>query len=96
MDYFQPAKTLSVSRSTLITKKSHETFSEPISEKILHIAEIYSYGYGVFEDEDRFNKWIFQDNLALGGVTPLSLLNSQFGSEEVKNLIGRIEYGVFS
>ncbi|WP_026628512.1 MbcA/ParS/Xre antitoxin family protein [Dyadobacter alkalitolerans] len=31
------------------------------------LESIYSYGYEVFEDVDRFNRWIFSPNRALGG-----------------------------
>jgi putative toxin-antitoxin system antitoxin component (TIGR02293 family) len=67
-----------------------------ISEKIIGVADIYSYGYEVFEDEARFNDWIFQSNKALGGLSPYELLDNQYGREEVRNVIGRIDYGVYS
>jgi putative toxin-antitoxin system antitoxin component (TIGR02293 family) len=96
MDYDRLAKALSVTRATLINKKKNEKFNQGLSERIVGLADIYSYGYKVFEDEDRFNQWIMRPNKALSGVAPFDLLNNQFGREEVKNLIGRIEYGVYS
>lgn len=96
LDYDRLAKTLSVTRSTLINKKTSEKFSPTVSEKIVGLAEIYSYGYEVFEDKEKFNIWISRPNKALGGKAPFELLDSQFGREEVKNIIGRIEYGVYS
>jgi putative toxin-antitoxin system antitoxin component (TIGR02293 family) len=96
LDYDRLAKTLSVTRSTLINKKTSEKFSPTVSEKIVGLAEIYSYGYEVFEDKEKFNSWISRPNKALGGQAPFELLDSQFGREEVKNIIGRIEYGVYS
>ena len=57
---------------------------------------MYSYGYEVFEDESNFNEWIFRPNQALGGKQPYELLDNQFGREEVKNFIGRIDFGVYS
>jgi len=96
LDYDKLAKALSVTRATLINKKKQEKFNAVLSERILSLADIYSYGYEVFEDEQRFNKWMFSPNRALGGSTPYELANNQFGREEIKNLIGRIEYGVYS
>jgi putative toxin-antitoxin system antitoxin component (TIGR02293 family) len=69
---------------------------EKLSEKIVALADIYSYGYEVFEDKNKFNEWIFTANSALGGKRPYDLLNNSFGREEVKHLIGRIDYGVYS
>ena len=96
LDYDKLAKALSVTRATLINKKKQEKFNAVLSERILSLADIYSYGYEVFEDEERFNKWMFSPNRALGGNMPYELANNQFGREEIKNLIGRIEYGVYS
>ena len=96
LDYNQLSKVLSVARATLINKKGAAKFDMVLSERIVGIADIYSYGYEVFEDESRFNDWIFRANQALGGQAPYDLLDNQYGREEVKSLIGRVEYGVYS
>lgn len=96
LDYNQLSKVLSVARATLINKKGNDKFDIDISEKIVGVADIYSYGYEVFEDESRFNNWIFRSNRALGGLSPYDLLDNQYGRDEVKSLIGRIDYGVYS
>jgi len=96
LDYDQLSGVLSVARATLINKKGDARFSRDLSEKIFSLADIYAYGYQVFENENRFNDWVFAPNHALGGQKPFDLLDSQYGREEIKNLIGRIEYGVYS
>ncbi len=96
LDYDQLAWALSVTRATLINKKGTEKFSSSLSERIVSLADIYSYGYEVFDDDDKFNAWILRPNKALGGQAPYDLLDNQYGREEVKNLIGRIDYGVYS
>jgi putative toxin-antitoxin system antitoxin component (TIGR02293 family) len=96
LDYNQLSKVLSVARATLINKKGDARFDTVLSERIVGVADIYSYGYEVFEDESRFNEWIFRGNQSLGGQAPYDLLDNQYGREEVKNLIGRIDYGVYS
>ena len=96
LDYDQLSKALAVTRSTLIGKKGEQKFSANISEKILGLADIYSYGYEVFEDEAKFNNWMFSANKALGGKSPYEIIDNQYGREEVKDLIGRIDYGIYS
>jgi len=96
LDYDALAQALSVTRSTLINKKGEQKFSDHISEGIIALAEIYSFGYEVFEDKDNFNKWMFAPNQALSGASPFNLMDNQFGREEIRNLIGRIAYGVYS
>jgi putative toxin-antitoxin system antitoxin component (TIGR02293 family) len=96
LDYDSLAEALSVTRSTLINKKGNEKFSDQISEKIIALADLYSFGYEVFEDQNKFNKWMTSPNQALGGVAPLEIIDNVYGREEVRNLIGRIAYGVYS
>jgi putative toxin-antitoxin system antitoxin component (TIGR02293 family) len=96
LDYDKLSAILSTTRATLINKKGTENFSAALSERIVSIADLYSYGFEVFEDETKFNEWIFRPNQALGGKQPFELLDNQFGREEVKNVIGRIDYGVYS
>jgi putative toxin-antitoxin system antitoxin component (TIGR02293 family) len=96
LDYFQFAELLSVARNTLINKKGDETFSVDISEKLVALAEVYTHGISVFETTDVFKRWLQKPNRALGGVSPFSLLNTQYGRHEVHNVLGRIEWGVYS
>ncbi|MCZ4319272.1 DUF2384 domain-containing protein [Aequorivita viscosa] len=96
LDYDALAQALSVTRSTLINKKGEQKFNDHISEGIIAVAEIYSFGYEVFEDKRKFNQWMFTANQALSGAAPFDLMDNQFGREEIRNLIGRIAYGVYS
>lgn len=96
LDYTMLAKALSVTRATLINKKRSERFGAGLSEKIVGMADLYSYGFEVFEDKERFNQWMSKPNKALGGQIPYDLIDNQFGREEVRNLIGRIDYGIYS
>lgn len=96
LDYDSLAGALSVTRATLINKKGAQKFSDQVSEKIVSLADLYSFGYEVFEDKDNFNKWMFVPNQALGGLAPFDIIDNYYGKEEVRNLIGRIAYGVYS
>ncbi|GEM_PF-376059 len=96
LDYDKLSTLLSTTRATLINKKGTEHFGAALSERIVSIADLYSYGFEVFDDETKFNQWVFRPNQALGGKQPFELLDNQFGREEVKNVIGRIDYGVYS
>lgn len=96
LDYDALADALAVTRATLINKKGAEKFNGSLSERIVSLADLYAYGYVVFEDSAAFNQWMQAPNQALGGLTPLSITDSLYGREEVKSLIGRIAYGVYS
>ena len=96
LDYEKLAKMLATTKATLISKKGDEKFNASLSERILSVADVYSYGYEVFEDEERFNNWMLRPNRALGGKAPFEIMDNQFGREEVRDVIGRIDYGVYS
>lgn len=96
LDYQKLADVLSVTRATLINKKDEDKFNVSLSERIVGLAALYDYGYEVFEDKEKFKAWMFTPNRALGGEMPYDLIDNQFGREEVKNVLGRIEYGVYS
>jgi putative toxin-antitoxin system antitoxin component (TIGR02293 family) len=96
LDYNVLAKILAVTKATLHNKKGKERFDAFVSERILLLADIYSFGYTVFEDKENFNRWMKTPNRALGNEMPLNLAETIYGMEEIKNVIGRINYGVYS
>ena len=96
LDYDTLATILNVTKATLHNKKGKDKFDQYISERIFLLADLYSYGYEVFEQRSRFNQWLKTENRSLGGVTPLQLLDTLYGFQEVKHLIGRIEFGIYS
>ncbi|MES2883072.1 MAG: antitoxin Xre/MbcA/ParS toxin-binding domain-containing protein [Bacteroidota bacterium] len=96
LDYDTLAVILNVAKATLHNKKGKAKFDQYISERIFLLADVYSYGYKVFEQKEKFNQWMKTDNRSLGNIKPLSLLDTMYGVEEIKHLIGRIEYGVYS
>lgn len=64
------------------------------SEIILLLTELVDYGLDVFNhEEEKFQRWLKKQNIALGGHAPESLLDTTTGIQEVKNCLNRIEYG---
>jgi putative toxin-antitoxin system antitoxin component (TIGR02293 family) len=57
--------------------------------------DVLGYGRDVFGDKGNFNEWLRTPSEALGNVTPLSLMDTLYGIDEVKKEIGRIAYGVY-
>ena len=94
-DYHTLSNLLAVSRTTLIKKKGEDKFDQPTSERIMLLAELLSYGREVFESKEQFNTWLKNPSFAMSGKTPLELLDTLYGIEEVKKELGRIEYGVY-
>ncbi|TCJ12075.1 DUF2384 domain-containing protein [Flaviaesturariibacter flavus] len=66
------------------------------SERIIELTMLYQYGVSVFGDQDAFNTWLGERNIALGGYVPKELLDTKFGVTLVKDALGRIEHGLFA
>jgi len=96
LDYQKLANVLSINRATLINKKQDEKFSAAQSERIIGLDALFNQGLEVFQDKDKLNGWLNTPNRALGGKIPYDVMNNQFGREEVLNLLGRIQWGVYS
>jgi putative toxin-antitoxin system antitoxin component (TIGR02293 family) len=96
IDYEHLSFILGTTKTTLHKKQGKETFSPSISEKVIALMDVYNYGYEVFGDKHKFNKWVQTSNRALGNRIPLDVMDTIFGIDEVKNIIGRIAYGVYS
>ena len=96
LDYQKLATVLSINRATLINKKQEEKFSPAQSERIIGLEVLYNQGLEVFQDKDKLNGWLNTPNRALGGKIPYEIMDNQFGREEVLNLLGRIQWGVYS
>ncbi|HRE40360.1 MAG TPA: DUF2384 domain-containing protein [Ignavibacteria bacterium] len=89
------AEWLSVSLRTLQRYPENKKLEPNVSEKLYTLAELYSLGIEVMGKE-KFNIWLDMENKAIGNQKPSELLNYYTGIQIVKDLLGRIEYGVYS
>ncbi len=86
---------LQLPRSTIearIKKKTPLTSGE--GGAVLRTAKALAKAEEVFEDHDAAAKWFKREIRSLGGVTPVSLMDTESGFELVMKTLGRIEYGV--
>ncbi len=91
------AKMLHVSKRSIDRlKKEKKKLSTTQSEKLIEVTLLYDYGVDVFGSSEKFTKWLDRSNLALGGVAPKSLLDTNQGIKAVKTELSRIEYGVLA
>ena len=86
------ATMLHVSKRSLERKK----LTSSQSEKLTEVALLYDYGLDVFGDAKKFPRWLERSNLALGGITPKSLLDTNQGIKAIKTELFKIEYGVLA
>jgi len=88
--------TVAMSKRTLTRRKQVGRLSAAESEKIFRIGKLFDKAAQVFGDDDALAaKWFKTPARGLGGKTPLSMVETEIGAQEVFALLTRIEHGVF-
>lgn len=92
------ARLLSVSTRTIDRYKvdSNKILSPAISERIVKIAMVKDKCEEVFEDSRAAMEWLKSESVALGGRTPLEIMEFDLGIDLVTKELIRIEHGIVS
>jgi putative toxin-antitoxin system antitoxin component (TIGR02293 family) len=89
------AAALGIAERTLARRRKEGVFTAEESAKLLRLARVARRASEVFESGEPALDWLKRPNRALGGERPLSLLDTDIGAENVLDVLGRIEHGVF-
>ena len=81
---------------TLHIVPNSDELTKAESERLLLLQHLVAHGVDVFEDQGKFNRWLRRPLPLLDGQSPLQLLDTASGFQVVDELLGRIEYGVYS
>ncbi|GLR04956.1 type II RES/Xre toxin-antitoxin system antitoxin [Vibrio hyugaensis] len=76
--------------------KNEERFNTQESDAIYRLAMLLKLATELFDDEERALSWMRENVYGLGGKRPLDMVSTTVDFEIVKDLIGRLEHGVFS
>ncbi len=96
LPFEQLAAKLSISRSTLQRRKAAGRLSQDESDKVMRFSRLLEHATNVFGDIEKARAWLKFPQRGLGGVVPLDYAETEIGAREVDNLLGRIDYGVYS
>jgi putative toxin-antitoxin system antitoxin component (TIGR02293 family) len=96
MPFEQLAAKLCISRSTLQRRKAAGRLSPDESDKVMRFLRLLEHATNVFGDVDKARAWLKFPQRGLGGAVPLDYAETEVGAREVDNLLGRIDYGVYS
>jgi putative toxin-antitoxin system antitoxin component (TIGR02293 family) len=90
-------KVMHIPARTLARRKASGSFTPEESERLLRLATLFDKATGLFEgDSAAAVKWLQAPNQALGNRPPLELAQTEVGARAVEDLIGRLEFGVYS
>lgn len=90
------AVALGIPERTLARRKKEGTLSSEESSKLVRLARVVERAKEVFGDLETALNWLKSANAALAGAVPLSLMDTDIGTESVLDTLGRIEHGVFA
>jgi len=91
------AQLLQVSEPTIYRwVRSNKKLDRNHAVQLFELTDLFLYGIDVMESRDHFMQWLSLSNTALGGMLPIDLLEVPGGIDKVRDVLGRIEYGVYS
>ena len=86
---------LQLPRSTIEARiKNRTPLTSAEGGAVLRTAKALAKAEEVLEDRDMAAKWFKREIRSLGGVTPISLMDTDSGFELVMKTLGKIEYGI--
>ncbi|WP_339881379.1 antitoxin Xre/MbcA/ParS toxin-binding domain-containing protein [uncultured Algoriphagus sp.] len=102
IDYFNLSKNytanlLNLSEPTLYRLlRSKDDLKVNNSVQLLEAADLFLYGIEVFGSKDKFFQWLKLPNISMGGIEPDELIEIPGGISKVRDVLGRIQHGVYS
>ena len=90
------ATKLGISKATLHRRKTEGRLDPAESDRVVRYARLMGQAVTVFGSEAPAREWFNTPQFGLGGALPLDYAETEVGAREVENLLGRIEYGVYS
>jgi putative toxin-antitoxin system antitoxin component (TIGR02293 family) len=93
----QMSKVVGTSVRTIVRlQKEHKPLNATWSDRLYRLARVAAQAQDVLESSETATSWLKRPNRALEGNAPIDLLDTDAGTEQVMELLGRIEYGVYS
>jgi putative toxin-antitoxin system antitoxin component (TIGR02293 family) len=90
------ATLLGMARATLHRRKSGGRLTSDESDKVVRFARLLGHAVHLFGSAEEARRWLKAPQRGLGGSVPLEYAQTEAGAREVENLLGRIDYGVYS
>ena len=89
------AELTGIPQRTLTRRKEQGKLEPEESDRLLRVARVFGRALQLFEGNvDAARTWLTTRQPALGRLTPLELAKTDVGTNEVENLIGRLEFGI--
>ena len=87
------ATALDLSLRSLQRRKSQGRLARYESDRLYRLARLVALAEYFLGDHQLAIDWLKRPNRVLGGVAPLSIIDTELGARQVENILGRIGYG---
>lgn len=87
---------LDVSKRALDNYKPEERMRLYISDRLIHLAELYAKGKELFNSLEGFSEWLNLPSIDLRGEKPIDQIQTRNGIEALLAILGRLEHGVLA
>jgi len=85
---------MALDASILVQKDARLTLED--SCQLMALAEVIAQAINLFEHTDKAATWFSEPNQALNSETPLARMATKEGRVQIKDLLYRIEFGLYS
>lgn len=90
----QLEEALGIPKRTLMNHRREGVLSAAVSDKLYRFTRIFALAEEMTGSSEEGRGWLSESAPALGGVTPLSLLDTEYGAKQVEDLMERIMWGM--
>jgi putative toxin-antitoxin system antitoxin component (TIGR02293 family) len=90
------ADALDLSARSLQRRRRSGKLARYESDRLYRLARLLAIASDYLGDRERARRWLRRPNRALGGIAPVSAIDTEAGVRQVENVLGRIAYGGIS
>ena len=87
---------LALPSRTLARRKKERKLRADESDRLFRLANVGARALEIFGTKEKAARWLRKPNRALAQAIPLALLDTDTGARQVEEVLGQIEYGLYS
>ena len=92
----EAAAALHLPQRTIARRKKEQKLQADESDRLLRLARVGAQAAATLGSEEKAVRWLRRPNRALGNRAPLDLVDSDIGTRQIEEVLGRIDHGNIS
>jgi putative toxin-antitoxin system antitoxin component (TIGR02293 family) len=91
----QLSEIIGVPTRTIARRKENQHLTSVESDRLYRVARIFAFTAEVLGDAEKARTWLKSPNRGLSGEIPLTLLDTEIGTQQVEDVLQRLKYGIY-